>query len=80
MVPFIERMRIVKDLILEKVTIEDVIYELRGKQVMLDSEMSVVKCHKHLNYKIVTYYDIGEPISVFSKQVSTKFGKEINIW
>lgn len=67
--------------VLEEIKVKDMIYEIRGKQVMLDSEISVVKCHKHLNYKIViTYYDIDESISVFSKQVSTKSRKEINIW
>ena len=30
----------------EKPKIEDMIYEIRGKQVMLDSEMSVTKCHE----------------------------------
>lgn len=29
----------------ENIKIEDMIYEIRGKQVMLDSEISVTKCH-----------------------------------
>ena len=46
--------------------IENVIYEIRGKQVMLDSQISANKCRYYLNDKIITYYDIGKPISMFN--------------
>lgn len=46
--------------------IEDMIYEIRGKQVMLDSEISVTKCRYYLYDKIITLYDIGKPISMFN--------------
>ena len=42
------------------------IYEIRGKQVMLDSEIYVTKYHYYLYNKIITNYDIGKPISIFS--------------
>ena len=29
----------------DKVNIENLIYEIRGKQVMIDSEISATKCH-----------------------------------
>lgn len=29
----------------DKVNIENLIYEIRGKQVMMDSEISATKCH-----------------------------------
>ncbi len=29
----------------EEIKIENLIYEIRGKQVMLDSEISATKCH-----------------------------------
>ncbi|MBR1376611.1 MAG: hypothetical protein IJ565_02235 [Bacilli bacterium] len=46
--------------------ISSMIYKVRGKQVMLDSEISATKCHDYLYDKIVTHYDIGIPISVFN--------------
>lgn len=46
--------------------IENMIYEIRGVQVMLDSEISATKCHFYLYDKIITHYDIGEPISMFN--------------
>ena len=53
------------DIILDKkINIEDMIYEVRGKQVMLDSEIAVTKCHDSIYDNIVTHYDIGIPISV----------------
>ena len=33
---------------LEEIKIENMIYEIRGKQVMLDSEISITKCHNYL--------------------------------
>ena len=34
--------------VIEKdIKIEDLIYEIRGKQVMLDSEISVIKYHNY---------------------------------
>lgn len=38
--------------------IENLIYEVRGKQVMLDSDVSVAKC----NGNMVAHYDIGKLI------------------
>ena len=49
----------------EKTRIEDMIYEIRGKQVMHDSELVVTKCYYYLHDKIVTHYDIRQPISTF---------------
>lgn len=46
----------------ESVKVEDLIYEIRGKQVMLDLEISIIKC----NGKIITYYDIGNSISGYN--------------
>ena len=51
---------------LEKLQIENMIYEIREKQVMLDSKISVIKCHDYVFDKIVTHYDIGIPISAFN--------------
>ena len=50
----------------ENIEIENMIFEVRGKQVMLDSEISVDKCHYYLYDKIITHYDIGLPISIFN--------------
>ena len=36
----------------DEVIIEDLIYEIRGKQVMLDSEISATKWHDYLIDKI----------------------------
>ena len=62
--------------------IENLIYEVRGKQVMLDSEISVTKCHDYLNDKIVTHYDIGLPISIFINfaDASAKLERSQKIW
>ncbi len=43
-----------------KEDISSMIYEIRGKQVMLDA----TKCHGYLHEKIVAHYDIGNPISM----------------
>ena len=51
---------------LEEIKIENLIYEIRSKQVMLDSEILVIKCHYYLYDKITTHYDIGLSISVFN--------------
>ena len=50
---------------LGEIKIENLIYEVRGGQVMLDSEISATKCHDYLYDKIITYHDIGKPISAF---------------
>ena len=50
----------------EQILIEDMIYEIRGVQVMLDSEISATKCDYYLYAKIITHYDIGLPISIFN--------------
>lgn len=34
------------------IKIEDMIFEIRGKQVMLDSEISRTKCKNYLYYKM----------------------------
>ena len=47
-----------------KVIIGNLIYEVRGKQVILDSKISVTKCNSYLYDKIVTHYDIGKTISM----------------
>lgn len=47
---------------IEEIKIGSLIYEIRvGKQVILDFEISVAKCHYYLFDKI-THYDIGKPI------------------
>ena len=51
----------------KNLNIKDMIYEIRGKQVMLDSEIYVAKWHDYSYDKIITHYDIGKPISVFIK-------------
>ena len=48
----------------DEVVIENLIYEIRGKQVMLDSKIAVTKCHNYFYGKVVTHYDIGNPISM----------------
>lgn len=48
--------------------IKNMIYEIRGKQVMLDSELSATKCHGHYD-KIITHYDIGIPISTHKNNI-----------
>ena len=45
------------------------IYEVRGKQVILASEISRAKCHNYFYDMMITHYDIGEPISVFDNYV-----------
>ena len=32
-----------------EVVIENLIYEIRGKLVMLDSEIAAIKCHRYYN-------------------------------
>lgn len=48
----------------DKIVIENLIYKIRGKQVMLDSEIFVTKCRDYIYDKIVTHYDIGLSISM----------------
>lgn len=55
----------------ENEKIENLIYEVRGKQVMLDSEISVTKC----NGNMVTHYDIGKPISSCNYNFADTFAK-----
>ena len=52
---------------ISNINVESMIYEIRGKQVMLDSEIYVAKWHDYSYDKIITHYDIGKPISVFIK-------------
>ena len=44
---------------IENENIKKLIYTIRGKQVMLDSEIYASKCHYCLYDKIITHYDIG---------------------
>ena len=37
----------------EEIKIENMIYEIRGVQVMLDSEISATKCHDYIYDNIV---------------------------
>ena len=41
------------NIVIKEEQIQNMIYEIRGKQVMLDSEMSATKCHDYLYDKIV---------------------------
>lgn len=50
----------------EEIKIDDMIYVVRGVQVMLSSELFVTKCHNCFYDQIVTHYDIGNPISMFN--------------
>lgn len=50
----------------EIIDIENMIYEINGKEVMLDSEFDTTKCHDYYYNKIVTHYDIEKSISVFN--------------
>ena len=61
--------------------IENMIYEIRGKQVMLDSDISAIKCHGYLYDKIVRHYAISNPISMFTNfaAVSTKLERSLEI-
>ena len=38
-----------KEIIENEVKIENIIYEIDGKEVMLDTEAAVIKCHRHYN-------------------------------
>ena len=38
---------------LQEIEIENLIYEIRGKQVMLDSEVDVKKCHELFIYNFI---------------------------
>jgi len=49
--------------------IQNMIYEIRGKQVMLDSEISITKCYNHFYDMTITHYDIDESISMFDDYV-----------
>ena len=40
--------------VINEENIKDQIYIIRGKEVMLDSEVSAAKCHNYLYNKIVT--------------------------
>ena len=37
----------------ENIIIKDMIYEIRGTQVMLDSEIVVTKCHNHIHDNMI---------------------------
>ena len=63
----------------ENIIIEDMIYEIRGVQVMFDSEISTTKCHSYLYDKIIIHYDIWLPILAIFKYVPIKFRMETKI-
>ena len=42
-----------KVIVKENIKIENMIYEIRGVQVMLDSEISATKCHDYIYDNIV---------------------------
>ena len=63
----------------ENIIIEDIIYEIRGKQVILDREIFAIKCHSYLYDKIIIHYDIWLPILAIFKYVSIKFRMETKI-
>lgn len=48
----------------ENTEIENLIYEIRGKQVMLVSEIFVIKCHDNYYTDMITHYNIDKPISL----------------
>ena len=49
-----------------EIKIENLIYNIREKQVMLDSEISATKWHDYLVDKIVSHYDIGKQYQCFA--------------
>ncbi len=49
----------------EEIVVENMVYEIKGKQVMLDTKISATKCHGNYYASMVTYFDIGLPISVY---------------
>lgn len=55
----------------ENIVIEDMIYEIRGVQVMLSSDVFVTKCNGHM----ITHYDIGKPISSCNYNFADTFAK-----
>ena len=50
----------------ENTKIEDMIYEIRGKEVILESEILRTKYRIHLYDKMIMHYDIGKSKSVFN--------------
>lgn len=44
----------------EQPKVEIMIYEIRGKQVTLDSKISWTKCHYYFYDLMITYYNIDE--------------------
>lgn len=48
----------------ENTEVHNLIYEVRGKQVMLVSEIFVTKCHGNYYTDMITHYNIDKPISV----------------
>lgn len=56
---------------LKEINIENLIYEVRRKQAMLDRDVSVTKC----NDNMLTHYDIGLPISSCNYNFADTFAK-----
>lgn len=46
----------------ETINVENMIYEINGIEVMLDSEISVTKWQVYLYNEIIIHYDISKPI------------------
>ena len=61
----------------EIINIEDMIHEIRGVQVMLDSELVVTKCLNYIYDNIITHYNIGKPMSMLINfaDASAKLGR-----
>lgn len=47
------------------INIENMIYEINGKEEMLDCEISRTKCHNRFYDMRIVHYDIGEQMSEF---------------
>lgn len=47
------------------INIENMIYEINGKEVMFDFEISRTKCHNRFYDMRIVHYDIGEQMSKF---------------
>lgn len=51
------------------INIENMIYEINGKEVMFDFEISRAKCHDKFYDMRIAPYDIGEQLSEFDNYV-----------
>ena len=46
--------------------IGNMIFAVRGKQVIIDKEISRTKCHNYFYDMMITHYDVGQPMSAFN--------------